>query len=62
MRNQDNTEAMKYVRSLRDGLKRGFATDYLDWIRGGKRGDMPSRGKLPTALAKAVCLNLDALI
>jgi hypothetical protein len=58
---RDNTEAMNYVRSLRDAPKRRFAVEYLEWIRGGRSGSMPSRGVLAPALAKAVALNLDGL-
>jgi hypothetical protein len=62
MKNEmDNTEAMKYVRSLRDALKRRFAVAYLDWIRAGRNGAMPTRGALSPVLARAVCVNLDAL-
>jgi hypothetical protein len=52
---------MLYVRSLRDGLKRGFAVAYLEWIRTGRKTNMPSRGVLAPALAKAVATNLDSL-
>ena len=57
----DNTDAMKYVKSLKDALKRRFAMQYLEWIRAGRKGDMPNRGALPPAIAQAVCLNLEAL-
>lgn len=57
----DNTEGMKYVRSLRAAVKRRFAADYLDWIRAGRRGSMPGRGALSPILARAVCANLDNL-
>ncbi len=57
----DQTPAAAYVKSLRDPLKRRFAVDYLTWLRAGRRGDMPSRGKLPSAISQAVCLNLEAL-
>ncbi len=59
--NQDNSDAMGYVKSLRDPVKRRFAADYLRWIRAGKTAAVPSRGPLPPALWKAVCANLDAL-
>jgi hypothetical protein len=58
---QDNTPAMKYVKSLKDAVKRRYAVNYLEWIRGGKKGDVPTRGALSAVLAKAVCLNLDSL-
>ena len=58
---RDNSEGMNYVRSLKDAVKRRFAVDYLEWIRSGRSGSMPSRGALPPTLAKAVALNLDAL-
>lgn len=57
----ENTEAMKYVLSLKDAVKRRFAMSYLEWIQAGRTGTMPGRGLLPPALAKAVCTNLDAL-
>ena len=57
----DNTDAMKYVRSLKDAVKRRFAVAYLDWIILGRSGAMPSRGQLSPVLARAVCINLDAL-
>jgi len=58
---QDNTEAMKYVKSLKDAVKRRFAVAYLEWIRAGRTGIMPTRGVLSPVLAKAVTINLDAL-
>jgi hypothetical protein len=61
IKNQDNTEAMKYIRTLRDSVKRRFAVSYLTWIRAGRKGGAPARGQLSLVLAKAVCLNLDAL-
>ncbi len=57
----DNTGAMKYVRSLKDPLKRRFAGEYLQWLRLGRLGSMPSRGSLSAVLAKAVSTNLDSL-
>lgn len=62
MGNEHNdTEAVAYVKSLKDSVKRRFASNYLEWILGGKTGPSPSRGPLSPALAKAVCINLDAL-
>jgi hypothetical protein len=61
MSKEQDTEAMKYIKSLRDAVKRRYAVAYLEWIVGGRRGGMPSRGALSPVLAKAVCLNLDAL-
>ena len=58
---QDNTEAMKYVKSLRDAVKRRFAVAYLAWIRGGRIGVMPGRGQLSPVLARVVCANIDGL-
>jgi hypothetical protein len=58
---QDNTEAMKYVKSLRDAVKRRFAITYLEWIRAGRIGIAPNRGLLSPALAKSVAVNLDSL-
>ena len=60
-REQDNSEGMQYVRSLKDAVKRRYAVDYLAWIRGGRVGGVPARGNLSLILAKAVCMNLDAL-
>jgi hypothetical protein len=57
----DRTEAGKYVTSLKDAVKRRFAAAYLAWIRAGKTGTMPGRGALSPVLAKAVCMNLEAL-
>ncbi|MDR3691609.1 MAG: hypothetical protein P4L46_19680 [Fimbriimonas sp.] len=59
--NQDNTEAMGYVKSLRDPVKRKYAADYLKWIRAGRVAAAPSRGSLSPTLWKAVCSNLDGL-
>jgi len=53
--------AMTYVRSLRDPIKRRYASEYLTWIRGGKVGSSPSRGVLAPAVAHAVTINLDEL-
>ncbi|MEQ1823409.1 MAG: hypothetical protein ABL949_12945 [Fimbriimonadaceae bacterium] len=52
---------MKYVKSLKEPVKRRFAVDYLDWLRNGKKGDQPARGALASGIASAVCLNIDAL-
>ena len=61
MNSNDHTSAAAYVKSLRDPLKRRFATEYLTWLRAGRKGDMPLRGKLPPAISQTVCLNLEAL-
>lgn len=58
---QNNTEVDKYIKSLKDAVKRRFAGAYLDWIRAGRVGSMPSRGALSPARVKALCLNIDAL-
>lgn len=59
--NQDNSDAMKYIKSIRDAVKRRFAVTYLEWIRAGRMGASPARGALAPALAKAVSTNLDSL-
>ena len=61
MKEQDNTAAMKYIKSLKDAVKRNFAVTSLTWIRAGRKGDAPGRGALAPALAKAVAVNLDNL-
>ena len=58
---QENSPANKYVKSLKDAVKRRFANAYLEWIRAGRVGTSPSRGALSPIIAKAVCSNLDAL-
>lgn len=57
----DQSDAMKYVRSLGDAVKRRFANDYLRWIRAGRVDAAPGRGALGAAAAKAVTANLDGL-
>jgi hypothetical protein len=57
----EKSEAMTYVNSLRDAVKRRFAHQYLQWIRGGRTGASPSRGSLGSTPAKTVMANLDAL-
>lgn len=57
----NNTPAMEYVKSLRDPLKRRFASNYLTWVTGGRVGPVPARGTLAHAIVKNVCANLDAL-
>jgi len=61
MNRLDNSDAMKYIKSLKDAVKRQFAIAYLEWVRAGRRGIMPSRGKLSPVLATAVTRNLDSL-
>jgi hypothetical protein len=56
-----NSDAMKYVRSLKDAVKRRFAVSYLEWIRAGRIGGAPARGVLSPVHAKAVAVNLDGL-
>lgn len=58
---RDNSDAMGYVKSLRDSVKRRYAAEYLTWIRAGRIGTAPSRGLLSPTLWRAVCSNLDAL-
>ncbi|MFZ4507750.1 MAG: hypothetical protein ACOYON_08670 [Fimbriimonas sp.] len=57
----NESESAKYIRSLRDPVKRRFAVAYHQWILAGRVGAIPARGALAPALAKAVCLNLDSL-
>jgi len=56
-----NSDATKYVRSLKDAVKRRFAVSYLTWIRAGRVGTAPGRGILSPVLAKAVVVNLEAM-
>lgn len=58
---RDNSDAMDYVRSLKDSVKRRYASEYLTWIRAGRSGASPGRGALSPTLWRAVCSNLDAL-
>ena len=58
---QENTEAMKYIRSLKNAVKRRYAVTYNDWILAGRIGGIPSRGTLSPTIAKSVCTNLDSL-
>ncbi len=58
---QNNTEAMNYIKSLKDSVKRRYAVTYLQWILDGRSGSMPARGTLSPTLARAVGINLDAL-
>jgi len=60
-KNQDNSEGMKYVKSIKEATKRRYASEYLTWIRTGRAGVVPVRGGLSAPTAKAVALNLDAL-
>ncbi len=62
MNRLDNSDPMGYIKSLKDAVKRQFAIAYLEWVRAGRRGTMPSRGRLSPVLATAVTRNLDALI
>jgi len=57
----DNSDAMKYVKSLKDVVKRRYAANYLTWMRAGRKGESPSKGALSPVLAKAVSQNLDSL-
>jgi len=59
--NQDNTEGMKYVKSLKLAVKRRFAGEYLTWIRAGRVGIAPSRGALSHTMWRTICTNLDTL-
>ena len=58
---EERPESAKYVRSIKDAVKRRYAKNYLAWLVAGKSGDMPARGALSSILAKAVSTNLDAL-
>ena len=59
--NQDNTDGMKYVKSLKMAVKRRFAGDYLTWIRAGRQGTAPARGALSQTTWRTICTNLDTL-
>jgi len=59
--NQDNSDAMAYVKSLKIALKRRFAGEYLVWIRGGRTGAAPVRGALSHTVWRTICTNLDGL-
>ena len=58
---QDNTDGMKYVKSLKNAVKRRFAGDYLRWIRAGRSGIPPVRGALSQTNWRTICTNLDSL-
>jgi hypothetical protein len=59
MNRLDNSHAMAYIKSLKDAVKRQFAIAYLEWVRAGRRGAMPARGRLSPVLAVAVARNID---
>lgn len=59
--NQDNSDGMRYVKSLGNAVKKRFAGEYLAWLRSGRSGPMPSRGALSPTIWKTLCTNLDAL-
>jgi hypothetical protein len=58
---RDYSEAVRYVKSLKDAVKRRYAMEYLGWIQAGRIGAAPGRGALPPAQWKAVSTNLDTL-
>jgi hypothetical protein len=60
MKEQDS-DATKYVKSLRDAVKRRFATDYHQWLKQGKTGPAPARGALSPTDWRTVRTNLEAL-
>ena len=41
------TDAAKYVRSLKDAVKRRYAGEYLLWIQAGRTGASPGHGHVP---------------
>ena len=53
---------MKYVRSLKDPVKRRFGLAHLLWVRGSRKGVAPDKTGLSPIIAKTVAINLDALI
>lgn len=59
---KEQDESTKYIRSLRDPVKRNFATAYVLWARSGRSGPGPVRGALSPTDAKTVTTNLDSLI
>jgi len=59
---QSDNPATEYVKSLRDPLKRRFASNYLTWVTNGRVGPVPARGTLAHSIVKNVCANLDALV
>jgi hypothetical protein len=48
----------RYVRSIRNMLKRDYARAYIAWVRDGGRGAEPSWGELSFMAAQAVRLNV----
>ena len=61
MSKEESTEAMKYVRSLKDPVKRRYANEYLSWVHAGRVGLAPNRGAVSNTDAKTVSSNLDSL-
>ena len=60
-KSEQNTPAGKYILSLKDPVKRRYASSYLEWVRAGRVVAAPSRGALSPTLAKVVVTNLDDL-
>ena len=60
MKEQD-TDATRYVKTLRDAVKRRFANEYLTWIKTGRTGAAPARGALSPTNWNTVRTNIEAL-
>ncbi len=59
---RENSLVMDYVLSLRHPVKRRYGMEYMTWVRAGRTGSAPSRGRLSPTLARVVCINVDALV
>jgi hypothetical protein len=56
----EDSEAMQYVNSLDDAMRR-YASEYLVWMRGDQEGLMPDQGPLSFSTVRMISRTLDRL-
>jgi hypothetical protein len=57
-----DSPAQKYIRSIKDPVKKRYAQAHLDWVAAGKVGAPVARGALSAHVAEVLRLNLESLL
>lgn len=55
-------EIQKYIRRIRNDYKKGYAYEYFNWVKGGKKGLTPDYSNISSMAAQEVRMTIDSML